>query len=187
MAKIRILEQEVERHLKRVSILEQQLREVEARYRERTEQAMQERKVERERDHSRHTASMKQLEHSLNSRERMYKERIAGLEEQVHIVRDQLARESKNRRTYISSSHTLSNDVKELRRELMDSLATVQNSSRTALEGGVLEKETSRLQHTLARQGREVDSKSSRAREEVMKNQGNAWHTGRTTASQSYQ
>ena len=42
-----------------------------------------ERKAEREREHSRHAASLKQLEHSLNSRERMYKERILGLEEQV--------------------------------------------------------------------------------------------------------
>lgn len=44
-----------------------------------------ERKAEREREHSRHAASLRQLEHSLNSRERMYKERILGLEEQVGI------------------------------------------------------------------------------------------------------
>ena len=44
-----------------------------------------ERKAEREREHSRHAASLKQLEHSLNSRERMYKERILGLEEQVRL------------------------------------------------------------------------------------------------------
>ena len=44
-----------------------------------------ERKAEREREHSRHAASLRQLEHSLNSRERMYKERILGLEEQVRI------------------------------------------------------------------------------------------------------
>ena len=46
-----------------------------------------ERKAEREREHSRHAASLRQLEHSLNSRERMYKERILGLEEQVRIFR----------------------------------------------------------------------------------------------------
>ena len=46
-----------------------------------------ERKAEREREHSRHAASLRQLEHSLNSRERMYKERILGLEEQVRILR----------------------------------------------------------------------------------------------------
>ena len=44
---------------------------------------LSERKAEREREHSRHAASLRQLEHSLNSRERMYKERILGLEEQV--------------------------------------------------------------------------------------------------------
>ena len=46
-----------------------------------------ERKAEREREHSRHAASLKQLEHSLNSRERMYKERILGLEEQVRLFK----------------------------------------------------------------------------------------------------
>ena len=54
--------------------------------------------MERERDHTRHSSSLKQLEHSLNSRERMYKERIAGLEEQVHILRDQLTKEARSRR-----------------------------------------------------------------------------------------
>ena len=44
---------------------------------------MQEKRQERERDHTRHTVEIRQLEHSLNSRERMYKERIAGLEDQV--------------------------------------------------------------------------------------------------------
>ena len=48
-----------------------------------TETIPSERKAEREREHSRHAASLRQLEHSLNSRERMYKERILGLEEQV--------------------------------------------------------------------------------------------------------
>jgi hypothetical protein len=46
-------------------------------------QLMLEKRQERERDHTRHTVEIRQLEHSLNSRERMYKERIAGLEDQV--------------------------------------------------------------------------------------------------------
>ena len=49
---------------------------------------LSERKAEREREHSRHAASLRQLEHSLNSRERMYKERILGLEEQVRQTRE---------------------------------------------------------------------------------------------------
>ena len=36
--------------------------------------------------HTRHAAAIKQLEHSLNSRERMYKDRITGLEGQVGAI-----------------------------------------------------------------------------------------------------
>ena len=75
MIRIRIFEQEVERHLRRVAGLEQQLSEQEQQHRERSEQLLGERKAERERDHTRHASNLKQLEHSLNSRERMYKER----------------------------------------------------------------------------------------------------------------
>jgi len=159
MVRIRILEQEVERHLRRVGGLEQQLSELEQQHRERSEQLLQERKVERERDHTRHAASLKQLEHSLNSRERMYKERISGLEEQVNLLRDQISKEARSRRSYISSSQVLSNDVSELRRQLDQSLDLVQHSSRAGLEGGLLEREANRLEQTIARQGREVVSR----------------------------
>ena len=64
----------------------------------------------------------------------------------------------------ISSSHNLSNDVSELRKELQESLNTVQHSSRSDLERGLLERETSRLQQTIARQGREVVSRISTSR-----------------------
>merc|ERR1719510_512206 len=84
VVRIRILEQEAERHLA----------EVEQAVGERTNQLLQERRQERERDHTRHAAAIKQLEHSLNSRERMYKERITGLEGQVEILRDQLSKEA---------------------------------------------------------------------------------------------
>ena len=156
MVRIRILEQEVERHLKRVSVLEQQLSGLEKQHEERTEQLLQERRSERERDHTRHTSTLKQLEHSLNSRERMYKERISGLEEQVHLLRDQMSKEARSRRSYISSSQALSSDVTELRRQLDQSLDAVQHSSRAGLEGGLLEREANRLEQTIARQGREV-------------------------------
>ena len=151
LVRIKILEQEVERHLRRVDSLNQQLAELEAQHRTRVEEMLQERKVERERDHTRHASSLKQLEHSLNSRERMYKERISGLEEQVHILRDQLTKEARSRRSFLNSSHLLSNDVSELRRQLDMSLDIVQNSSRAGLESGVLEREASRLEEVTAR------------------------------------
>ena len=149
--RIKILEQEVERHLRRVESLNQQLSELEAQHRARVEEMLQERKVEREKDHTRHASSLKQLEHSLNSRERMYKERISGLEEQVHILRDQLSKEARSRRSFLNSSHLLSNDVSELRRQLDMSLDIVQNSSRAGLESGLLEREASRLEEVTAR------------------------------------
>ena len=159
LVRIRILEQEVERHLRRVDSLNQQLAEVEAQHRVRVEDMMKERKVERERDHTRHASSLKQLEHSLNSRERMYKERISGLEEQVHILRNQLSKEARSRRTFLNSSQVLSNDVTELRRQLDQSLDIVQNSSRAGLESGLLDREATRLEETLARQGKDVTAR----------------------------
>ena len=156
LVRIRILEQEVERHLRRVASLEQQLVELENSHQARLEETLKERKMERDRDHSRHASSLKQLEHSLNSRERMYKERIAGLEDQVHVLRDQLTKEARTRRSYINNSQLLSSDVSELRRQLDQSLDIVQNSSRAGLESGLLEREASRLEQTVARQaGRE--------------------------------
>ena len=58
LVRIRVLEQEVERHLRRVRCLEAQ----------RAEVAEEERRVEREREHARHATSLHQLEFSLNSR-----------------------------------------------------------------------------------------------------------------------
>ena len=155
VVRIRILEQEVERHLRRVSVLEQQLSELETQHKTRVEEMLSERKMERERDHTRHTSSLKQLEHSLNSRERMYKERIAGLEDQVHILREQMTREARSRRSFINSSQMINSDVSELRRTLDQSLEAVQSSSRAGLESGVLEREASRLEDTINRQGRD--------------------------------
>ena len=68
-------------------------------------QLLGERKAERERYHTRHASSLKQLEHSLNSRERMYNERISGLEEHVHLLRDQISKEarSKKKATYLQA------------------------------------------------------------------------------------
>ena len=172
LVRIRILEQEVERHLRRVDSLTQQLAEVESQHRARVEEMMKERKVEREKDHTRHASSLKQLEHSLNSRERMYKERISGLEEQVHILRDQLNKEARSRRSFLNSSQVLSNDVSELRRQLDQSLDIVQNSSRAGLESGLLEREASRLEETLARQGREVTARLTPSRRAASPSEG---------------
>ena len=158
LVRIRLLEQEVERHLRRVASLEQQLAELEAQHGARVEELLGERRLERERDHGRHASSLKQLEHSLNSRERMYKERITGLEDQVTALRDQLTKEARTRRSYIANSQLLSSDVSELRRQLDHSLDLVQSSSRRGLDSGLLDREAARLEATVARQAGSRDN-----------------------------
>ena len=42
------------------------------------------------------------MEESLKAREQIYKERIRGLEEQVDLLKDQLAKEMRRRQVFIS-------------------------------------------------------------------------------------
>ena len=86
----------------------------------------------------------------------MYKERISGLEEQIHILKDQMSKEAMSRRSYISSSQALSSDVSELRRQLDQSLDAVQKASHAGIEGGLLDREARRLEHTISRQERDI-------------------------------
>jgi hypothetical protein len=45
---------------------------------------------------------MRQMESSLSSREKIFKERINGLEEQVDVLKDQLSKEMRRRQTFIA-------------------------------------------------------------------------------------
>jgi hypothetical protein len=47
---------------------------------------------------------MRQMESSLSSREKIFKERINGLEEQVDVLKDQLSKEMRRRQTFIAGS-----------------------------------------------------------------------------------
>jgi len=152
VVRIKILEAEAERHIRRIQALEHQIQQIENRTQERVEQLLGEKRAERERDHTRHTQEIKQLEHNLNTRERMYKERISGLEEQVHTLKDQINLEARSRRSFIASSQAISADVVSLRRQLDDSLENVHSRSR--IDTDLLERETSRLQETLGRHSR---------------------------------
>ena len=44
------------------------------------------------------------MEESLKAREKIYKERIRGLEEQVELLKDQLAKEMRRRQVFISGN-----------------------------------------------------------------------------------
>jgi len=89
----------------------------------------------------------------------MYKERILGLEEQVSLLREQLSKEARSRRSYILSSQTINADVSELRQQLGDSLDMVHNASRAHLQSGLLDREASRLEAAIARQPPEITSR----------------------------
>ena len=45
------------------------------------------------------------METSLAAREKIYKERIRGLEQQVEVVKDQLSKEMRRRQVFISSEY----------------------------------------------------------------------------------
>lgn len=147
--RIRVLEQEAERHIRRISALENQIRQAEAKTQDRVEQLLKEKRQEREKDHTRHTQEIKHLEHSLNTRERMYKERITGLEGQVHTLKDQISQESRSRRSYLQTSKEISADVSDLRRQLDESLENVAATSR--LDPDLLIREANRLNETTGR------------------------------------
>ena len=58
-------------------------------------------------------------------RERIFKERIHGLEQQVDILKDQLTKEMRRRQTFILESSGINNEISELRHNLDQSLQNV--------------------------------------------------------------
>ena len=70
---------------------------------ERIQELLRERRRERDKENGRQKEAIKQMETSLSAREKIYKERIRGLEQQVEVVKDQLAKEMRRRQVFISS------------------------------------------------------------------------------------
>jgi hypothetical protein len=68
------------------------------------QELLQERRRERDKDNQRQKEAMRQMESSLSSREKIFKERINGLEEQVDVLKDQLSKEMRRRQTFIAGS-----------------------------------------------------------------------------------
>ena len=64
--------------------------------------ALQERRKERDKDNMRQKESIRQMEESLKARERIYKERIKGLEGQTEVLKEQLSKEMRRRQVFIS-------------------------------------------------------------------------------------
>ena len=148
--KIRIAEQETERQRKKVKALEEQLASLEKLQIERINALLFERQKEKEKDQKRHQHEVLRCQETLLARERIYKERINGLEKQIETLRDQLDKELKRRKIFISNTSGINNDITHLRSNLDESLQNIASNSykyRTTTDlGKNLNRESSRLQ-----------------------------------------
>jgi flagellar capping protein FliD len=79
-----------------------------------SQELLQERRRERDKENQRQKDAIRQMETSLSAREKIFKERINGLEGQVDVLKDQLSKEMRRRQTFITGQGTFINDVTHL-------------------------------------------------------------------------
>ncbi|XP_037084944.1 uncharacterized protein LOC119105588 [Pollicipes pollicipes] len=84
-----------------------------------------------------------QLEKTMESKERSYKQRIAGLEQQIKTLKEQLAQEIRKRQEYMLRSSRAGEEIREIRSTLDDSLRAVGGNEE--LDAGALDFESRRL------------------------------------------
>ena len=72
----------------------------------RIQELLSDRRRERDKENHRQREALRQMEEGLKARERIYKERIRGLEEQVEVLKDQLAKEMRRRKVFIAGEST---------------------------------------------------------------------------------
>ena len=155
LTKIRLLEQENDRLLRKVRGMEQQLSELEILHGKRVQELLQDRRKEREKENLRQRESLKHIEVTNTAREKIFKERIYGLEQQVDVLKDQLSKEMRRRQTFIMESTGISNEISELRHNLDQSLQNVNATT----DGRTLDREAGRLNVTLDRFGPDYTSR----------------------------
>lgn len=153
LVKIRILEQENERYNRKIRGLEQQLADLEQIHGSRIQELLQERRRERDKENVRQKETIRQMETSLSARERIYKERIRGLEDQVDVLKDQLTKEMRRRQHFISSSTSMANEMSEIRSHLDKSLFNVSNDVKH------LDREADKLNTSIDRFGPDYTSR----------------------------
>lgn len=153
--KIRLLEQENERLLRKIRSLEQQLSELEILHGKRVQELLQDRRKEREKESNRQRETLRQLESTQTSREKIFKERIYGLEQQVDVLKDQLNKEMRRRQAFIMESSGIANEITELRHHLDQSLQTVNSTT----DGRTLDREAGRLNLSVDRYGPDYTSR----------------------------
>lgn len=103
VVKLKIMEQENERLLRKIGGLEGQLKELERVHGDRVQELLRERRRERDKENARQKEALRHVENSLAARERIYKERIAALEQQVDSLKEQLSKELRRRQVFLSS------------------------------------------------------------------------------------
>ena len=155
MVKMRGLEQDNERLVRKIRGLEQQLSDLELLHGKRVQELLQDRRQEREKESRKQTEIYQELESSQHSRERILKERIQGLEKQVDLLKQQLSKEVRRRQTYILESSGISNEISELRQHLDQSLKNVHDST----DGKTIDRETGRLNVSVDRYGTDYTSR----------------------------
>ena len=155
LLKIRNLEQDNDRLLRKIRGLEQQLSDLELLHGQRVQELLHERRQEREKENRKQKELFDHLESSQNSREKVLKERIYGLEKQVELLKDQLSKEIKRRQTFILESSGISNEISELRQHLDQSLRNVHDST----DGKTLDREAGKLNVSVDRYGTDYTSR----------------------------
>ena len=155
LLKIRNLEQDNDRLLRKIRGLEQQLSDLELLHGQRVQELLHERRQEREKENRKQKELFDHLENSQNSREKVLKERIYGLEKQVELLKEQLSKEIKRRQTFILESSGISNEISELRQHLDQSLRNVHDST----DGKTLDREAGKLNVSVDRYGTDYTSR----------------------------
>ncbi len=158
LVKLRLVEQENERLLRKIRGLEQQLTDLEMLHGRRVQELLQDRRRERDKETSRQKDLYQKLESSQSSREKIFKERIANLERQVDSLKDQLSKEIRRRQTFISESSGISHEISELRHNLDQSLSTVAVQGHE-LDGRTLDREAVRLNASISQFGPDYTSR----------------------------
>lgn len=100
---------------------------------------------ELERENERNKNAQQHLERTHAARERVHKQRMRGLEEQVNTLKDQLSKEMHQKQSFITRTSQKSDEIRGIRSKLSTSLNEVTNGA----DLDVLERESMKLDQTV--------------------------------------
>jgi rootletin len=128
-----------------LSDLEKKLEEKEQMHQKKLNDLAIRHREEIERECERNKSAQLQLERTHGSRERAHKQRTRGLEEQVNILNDQLAKEMQQKQSFINRTTQKNEEIRDMRNRLSTSLTEVSKNA----ELDTLEKEATKLNDTI--------------------------------------